>query len=227
MTEHEATTITVERRPVHGTSAARKLRREGMVPGIVYGDGKEATPVVLDEPTLKELLKLRASGKRVFMLKVAGTKQEKQTMVKEMQMDPFTQKPLHIDFIRLTAGHKITISVPVHLFGDCEGVKAGGRLAAITREVKLEVLPSAIIDRIDIDVTTLQVGKHLEVKDLQSLVPEGAKFLDEPTRVVVMVETPKAAVEEEVAKPAEAAAEGPTEPELVKQKGKAEEEPEE
>jgi len=227
MTEHEATTITVERRQAHGTSAARKLRREGMVPGIVYGDGKEATPVVLDEPTLKELLKLRASGKRVFMLTVAGTKQEKQTMVKVMQMDPFTQKPLHIDFILLTAGHKINISVPVHFFGECEGEKAGGRLAAITRELKLEVLPSAIIDRIDVDVTTLQVGKHLEVKDLQSLVPEGAKFLDEPTRVVVMVETPKAAVEEEVAKPAEVAAEGHAEPELVRQKGKAEEEPEE
>jgi large subunit ribosomal protein L25 len=118
-------------------------------------------------------------------------------MIKELQVDRISGKFIHIDFIRITRGHKLTINMPVELIGDCVGVRHGGRVDFVSREIEIEILPREMFDKFVLDITNLEVGEHLKVADLASQLPENAKFLDDESRVVVVVEIPRV-VEEEV-----------------------------
>lgn len=125
-------------------------------------------------------------------------------MIKELQADPISGRFIHIDFIRITRGHKLTVKMPVELVGDCIGVRHGGRVDFVSRELEIEILPREMFDKFVLDITHLDVGEHMTVADLKTQLPENAKFLEDEHRVVVVVETPRL-VEEPVA--AEGAAE--------------------
>ena len=208
-------TLEVTRREQTGKEVAKKLRRDGKVPAVVYGGRKDPVAITVDRKAVSELVTKSEHGVRsVFLLKMAGSDQQRHAMIKEITIDPISRKMKHIDFVRVVMDELIKVTVPVHITGTAIGVKEGGILDWQVREVHIETLPTSIPDSIDVDVSALNGHDYLRVKDL--VLPEGSKVLDDPERVVVGVTHAKA----EVVDPAlaEAAA---AEPELIK-KGKEE-----
>jgi large subunit ribosomal protein L25 len=206
-------TLEVSRREETGKEIAKKLRRDGKVPAVVYGGHKEPVAITVDRKSVSELIQKSEHGIRsVFLLKMAGTDQQRHAMIKEVTINPMSRKLEHIDFVRVVMDEKIKVTVPVHISGTAIGVKEGGILDWQVREVHIETLPTSIPDAIEVDVTNLNGHEYLRVKDLK--LPEGTRILDDAERVVVGVTHARAEV-------ADAAAEGVAEPEVIK-KGKPE-----
>jgi large subunit ribosomal protein L25 len=212
-------TLEVTRRETTGKEIAKKLRREGKVPAVVYGGHRDPVAISVDRKSVSELIQKSEHGIRsVFLLKMAGTDQQRHAMIKEVTIDPVSRKMTHIDFVRVVMDEKVRVTIPVHLNGTAIGVKEGGLLDWQVRELHVECLPNAIPDSIEVDVAPLGGHDYYRVKDLK--VPEGVKVLDDPERVVVGVTHARAEVSAEAAA-AEAGA-TPAEPEVIK-KGKTEE----
>ena len=190
-------TITVEAREGRGTGEAGRMRNQGRVPSVLYGGDKPPVAISVDEHAVGEILKGAAGENTIFLLKLKDTDEERLAMIKELQVDRISGKFIHIDFIRITRGHKLTVKMPVELIGDCVGVRLGGRVDFVSREIELEILPREMFDKFVLDISDLEVGEHLKVADLASQLPENAKFLDDENRVVCVVEIPRI-VEEEV-----------------------------
>ncbi|MBD3854065.1 MAG: 50S ribosomal protein L25 [Acidobacteria bacterium] len=227
MAESPEIVVTVETREGRGSAEAGRMRHQGMVPAVVYGGGMPPVPIAVDEHSIRELLKGAAGENTIFLLKLKGTDEERLAMIKELQVDRISGHFIHIDFIRITRGHKLTVKMPVELVGDCVGVRHGGRVDFVTRDVEIEILPREMFDKFVLDVSNLEVGEHLKVADLASQLPENAKFLEDENRVVAVVEIPKIIeepVEEEIEDEELVTAEA-EEPEVIG-KGKAEEEEE-
>ena len=222
MSESTDTVLTVAKRSDQGKVAARRLRRQGQVPAVVYGGDRPPASISVDEHALRELLKQQAGEHTIFLLKLEGTKDERRAMIREIQRDPISGHFLHIDFIRITAGQKLHVRMPVELTGDSVGVRGGGRIDFISRELEVELLPRDMFDKFTIDISNLDLGQHLSVADLEGLLPESGRFLEDPHRVVVLVATPKMTAEAEAAAPAgEAVITEAAEPEVIR-KGKVE-----
>ncbi|MFC2144486.1 50S ribosomal protein L25 [Acidobacteriota bacterium] len=190
-------TITVEAREGRGTGEAGRMRNQGRVPSVLYGGEKPPVAISVDEHAVQEILKGAAGENTIFLLKLKDTDEERLAMIKELQVDRISGKFIHIDFIRITRGHKLTVKMPVELIGDCVGVRHGGRIDFVSREVEIEILPREMFDKFVLDISDLEVGEHMKVADLASQLPENAKFLDDESRVVVVIEIPRV-VEEEV-----------------------------
>lgn len=195
--------VTVEGRDSRGTSEAGRMRRRGMVPSVVYGGDKPPVPIAVEEHAVRELLKGAAGENTIFLLKLKGTSDERLAMIKELQTDPVSGRFLHIDFIRITRGHKLTVKIPVELTGDCVGVREGGRVDFVSRDIEVEILPREMFDKFVLDISDLELGAHLKVADLQDQLPENAKFLVDESRVVVVIEIPRVVEEEETAEEGE------------------------
>ena len=220
MRESAEIVITVEKRPEQGRGSARRMRRVGQIPAVLYGGDRPPVSISVDEHSLRELLKQEAGENTIFLLKLEGTKEERRAMIREIQKDPISGHFLHIDFIRITAGQKVHVRIPVELTGDCLGVRQGGRVDFVSRELAVEILPGEMFDKFSVDLSALDVGHHVSVADLQSVLPPSARFLEDPHRMVVVVEAPRAEVE--VAAPAgEAVISEAAEPEVIR-KGKVE-----
>ena len=227
MAESPEIVVTVETREGRGSAEAGRMRSLGMVPAVVYGGGKPSVPIAVEEHSIRELLKGAAGENTIFLLKLKGTDEERLAMIKELQVNRISGHFIHIDFIRITRGHKLTVKMPVELIGDCIGVRHGGRVDFVTRDIEIEILPREMFDKFVLDVSDLEVGEHLKVADLASQLPENAKFLEDENRVVAVVEIPKIIeepVEEELEEEELVTAEA-EEPEVIG-KGKAEEEEE-
>ncbi|HET7433875.1 MAG TPA: 50S ribosomal protein L25 [Thermoanaerobaculia bacterium] len=208
-------TLEVNRREKTGKEVAKKLRASGKVPAVLYGGHKEPVAIEVDRKSVSELIQKSEHGIRsVFLLKMAGTDQQRHAMIKDYTIDPISRRMKHIDFVRVVMDEIVRVTVPVHTKGTAAGVKEGGLLDWQVRELHVECLPGQIPDSIDIDVTPLTGHEYFRIKDLT--LPEGVKVLDDPERVVVGVTHAK--VEAEPAATADAVAE----PEVVK-KGKPEE----
>ena len=212
-------TLEVERREATGKQVAKKLRREGRVPAVVYGGHRDPVAITVDRKAVSELIQKSEHGIRsVFLLRMAGTDQQRHAMIKDVTIDPVSRKMMHIDFVRVLMDEKVRVTIPVHLNGTAIGVKEGGLLDWQVRELHVECLPNAIPDSIEVDVAPLGHHAYYRVKDLP--VPQDVKVLDDPERVVVGVTHARAEVAEATA---EVAAALPAEPEVIK-KGKVEEE---
>jgi large subunit ribosomal protein L25 len=218
-------TITVEAREGRGSGEAGRMRSKGRVPSVLYGGDKPPVAISVDEHAVKEILKGAAGENTIFLLKLKGTDEERLAMIKELQTDPISGRFIHIDFIRITRGHKLTVKMPVELVGDSVGVRHGGRIDFVTREVEMEILPREMFDKLVLDISQLEVGEHLTVADLVSQLPESATLLDDVNRVVVVVHAPRKVEElveeEEIAE--EMVIEEAAEPEVIG-KGKGQEE---
>jgi len=209
--------LTVEKRSTNGKNEARRSRAAGRIPAVVYGAGKPNVPITVDRKALSDVFREGAGENAIFLLKLGGSDQSRHAMIREMQRDPVTRRPLHIDFVRVLMDVKITLKVPIEVVGVAKGVKTeGGILDLVTREVEIECLPGNIPAHLAVDVAELSIGDALRVSQIPS--PEGVRIVDNPEKVVVHVVHP-AREEEPAAAAAEAAAE-PTEPEVLK-KGKA------
>src|ERR1043165_2790867 len=210
-------TLEVSRREKSGKEIAKKLRAAGKVPAVVYGGHKEPVAIEVDRKAVSEPVQKGEHGVRsIFLLKMAGTDQQRHAMIKDIQIDPVSRRMTHIDFVRVVMDEVVRVTVPVHVVGTAAGVKEGGILDWQVRDLHVECLPNAIPDKIDIDVTALGSHDYQRVSDLK--LPEGVKVLEDPERVVVGVTHARAEVVE--AATTETAA---TEPEVIK-KGKVEEE---
>ncbi|NOZ79208.1 MAG: 50S ribosomal protein L25 [Acidobacteria bacterium] len=218
--------ITVERREGLGKEAVRKLRQIGKIPGVVYGGNKEPFPIAVDRHSVQELLRQEAGENTIFLLKLKGAKQQRRAMIREIQIDPMTRDFIHIDFIRVTRGQKLTVSVPVELVGDCAGVRHGGVLEFSTREISMEVLPRELPEKITVDISEIDIDQNVTIEDLMDLMPKSARVLEDPGRVVVTIGAPRAAAVEEEEEAAEVAPElvitERAEPEVIGGKGKEE-----
>lgn len=210
-------TLEVTRREVTGKEIAKKLRRDGKIPAVVYGGHREPVAITVDRKSVSELIQKSEHGMRsVFLLKMADSDQQRHAMIKDLTINPISRKMTHIDFVRVVMDEVVRTTVPVHIVGTAIGVKEGGLLDFQVRDLHVECLPNVIPDAIDVDVTTLGHHDYVRVKDLK--LPEGVKVLDDPERVVVGVTHAKVEAAEVVAaEPAVA------EPEVVK-KGKPDEE---
>jgi large subunit ribosomal protein L25 len=226
-------TLEVIKRDGRGKNEARRLRASGRVPAVVYGAAKEGrrplgVPVAVDPKALLRILHSDSGVNTLITLKLDGG--QSQVMVKEYQLDPVTHQLLHADFYQLAMDRSITVTVPIAIKGEPQGVKQqGGMLDFVTREVEVECLPTDIPEHIDIDVSELMLHQAIRVRDL----PEHPKWkpLNDPETMLVHVVLPKAeevpaAPEGEAAAAAAAVAPAPTEPEVIK-KGKVEKEGEE
>jgi large subunit ribosomal protein L25 len=198
---------------------ARRVRRDGKIPAVVYGAGKDAVSVSVDPRQVTRILNSETGHNTIFDLALDGSDRTK-AMIVDWQYEPIKGKLLHIDLKRIAMDKKLTVMVPVFLKGEPVGVKQqGGILEQILREVEVECLPADIPSHIDADVSELVFGKVLRVSDLPH--SDKLKFLTDENQPVAHVTSVK---EEVVATPEAAAAEaaaGPAEPEVIK-KGKQE-----
>ncbi len=187
-------TIKVEKRDKTGKNANRQLRALGAVPAVVYGDKKDPVPITIDRKKVIELLKKGGGENAVFKLELAGTKASRHAMIRDLQVDPISRRIIHIDFQRIDLKEKVRVEVPIHLIGEPTGVKnEGGVLDFITREVEVECLPNDIPPALEIDVSALAIGDHVEAKDLA--LPKNVELLEEPERVIVSVSHSRVAAE--------------------------------
>jgi large subunit ribosomal protein L25 len=198
--------LDVEIRTTSGKGAARKLRAAGRIPGVCYARGKAPASVSFDPKRLEKLLASSDKGINTLIdLHVTGGGEYngRVVLVKALQRDPVTARALHADFYAVDLEQAIQVKVPIHVTGTAPGVTNGGILDQALRELEVECLPRQIPDEILVDVSGLDIGMSLHVRDLA--LPGGVKLVSEPDLSVVSVVTP-AALEEET--PAAAAAEG-------------------
>ena len=214
------TILEAVRRDRFGRNEAGRMRREGKIPAVLYGEARQAEPLAVDPKALFRILHSQSGVNTLIALKVDGASDVK-VLVKEYQVDPVEHKLLHADFYRVAMDKVLRVTVPIHLTGDAKGVKAqGGVVDFVHRDLVIEVLPADIPEHITVDVTELMLHDGVRVRDL----PTGGKWkpLSDADMLIVHVIAPK--VEEEpVAADAAAAATPatPAEPEVIK-KGKVE-----
>ncbi|HEX3740455.1 MAG TPA: 50S ribosomal protein L25 [Terriglobales bacterium] len=197
---------------------ARRVRREGKIPAVVYGAGKQAMPVSVDPRQVSRILHSETGHNSVFDLTLEG--ELTKAMIVDWQYEPIKGSLLHIDLKRIAMDQKLTVNVPIELVGEPAGVKQqGGILEQIAREVEVECLPGDIPNEIELNVSELVFGTVLRISDLPK--NDKIKYLSDPEQPVAHIITIK---EEEVpaadAVAGEAAA-APAEPEVIK-KGKQE-----
>lgn len=213
--------LTATPRTETGKGAARKLRSAERIPGIVYGHHREPQPLALDMRELERLLEQIAPETTVVELQIDG--RPTRTLIREIQRHPFKRQILHVDFQELVAGEIVTVDVPIVLVGSPEGVRAGGTLDVVLREITVEVDPANIPNHVDVDVSGLGLNASIHVRDLT--LPPGVKVLDDEDATVCVVAPPRVEAEAPAAEAAAEGAEAPSEPELIR-KQKAEEEEE-
>ncbi len=210
--------VTAEVRNTTGKGAARKVRREGKIPAVLYGAKQAPVSLTLNPKDMAAILHSDAGHNSIFELSLDGHKTA--AMIVDWQRNPIKGNLLHVDLKRIAMDQRMRVKVPVQAQGEAAGVKQqGGILELVTREVELECLPGAIPEHLTIDVSGLMIGQNFRVADLQ--VPADVKVTSDPDRVIAHVIAVKETV---AAEPA--AATTPAEPEVAK-KGKAESETEE
>lgn len=195
--------ISVEIRREAGKGVARKLRAAGRIPGVCYGQGEKSVSIALDPHQLRRLIEKSDSGMNtIFNLAVdgGGSLDGKMVLLRELQRDPVRGTYLHADFYAVNVEEAIEVSVPIHIRGKARGVDLGGVLDQALRELELECLPLAIPKEIVVDVSELDVGDSLHVRDI--VLPEGVKLVSDGDLSVVSVVAPTK--EEEVAPAVEA-----------------------
>jgi large subunit ribosomal protein L25 len=201
--------LEVQERAQRGSAANRRLRQDGLVPGVLYGRELEARAIVVLEPELRRALTGEHGAHAILDVVVAGEKKARPSILKAYQRDPARGGLLHFDLQVVRLDETIHAAVAVTLVGEALGSKAGGIVAPAAREVAVEALPGEVPDQIEVDISSLEIGDSLHLSDLAA--PKGAVFLDEPDTLIVTVTPPSRALEEieeaEVEAAAEAAAE--------------------
>jgi large subunit ribosomal protein L25 len=213
-----ATTVSLAATPRDktGKGAARQARFAKQVPAVIYGHGRPTQSLMVDALSLEKALTGVEPASTLIELTIEGKKSR--TLIREIQRHPVRPDIIHVDFYEIHAHEKITLEVPVHLVGTPDGVRnAGGVLDQVLREVKIEVLPEHIPDRVALDVTNLKIGDSLHVRDLS--IPN-AVILNGPDLTIATVVPPRA---EEVAAPTPEAATEVAEPELIRKVREGEE----
>lgn len=192
--------LTVAPREKTGKGDARSLRRQGLVPGVVYGKGLSACTVAVDPKALNQAIATEAGMNTLITLQGDGSFDGKVVILKEVQVHPLRREPVHYDFQAVDLTQKVHVMVPVHAIGKSKGEKNGGQLQIIRHELEVVCLPDSIPTSIDIDVTALNIGDVVHINDIG--LPAGVEVPHEVNFTVITVTGQKA---EETAGPAEGA----------------------
>jgi large subunit ribosomal protein L25 len=213
-------TVAAEVRDSRGKNEARRTRRAGLIPAVVYGAYKEPITISVNPRDLQKLVRSATGYNTIFTLAIAGG-ESTPVMVVDEQVDPIRGTWLHADLKRIDLSKRLKITVPVHTSGEPKGVKVqGGMLEVVTRSIEIETLPTEIPDSFTVDVSELMIGQSKRASDVA--VSGSMKLVSPADQVIAHIvslraeETPAAATEA-------AAAPAAAEPEVVK-KGKKEDE---
>jgi len=236
----EQITLTGTRREHLGTPAARRLRRTGEVPAVVYGHGKAPVSLSVRLRDLQQAFHTKAGTNVIINLHIGGSPppagpgkgrragtarapkvsppsgrgtEARTVIVKEIQHDPVRGDVLHIDFHQISLKDRITVNIPVHTQGEAIGVKQdGGVLEHFLRELEIECLPTDIPEHITVDIAALKIGETVHVSDVAT--PPNAKIVNDPSMAILSVLPPRVEKAPEVL----AAEAAPAEPELIRKK---------
>ncbi len=217
-------TLEAQQRSETGKGAARSLRREGFVPGVIYGHDEETRLCKIESKRLEKLLTSIAYESTLIDLKVDGG-EPSSVLIREVQIHPYRAEVLHIDFLAVHKGEKVKLEVPIRLVGVAPGVKEGGIMEYARHEVEIRCLPSQIPEVLECDISSLGIGDSITVADLR--VAEGVEILEDAHATIAAVVPPTVHKVEEPEVAAEVEAEEAPEPELVGRQKAVEEEEEE
>lgn len=207
-------------RNTFGKSPARALRRQGLIPAILYGPKRETLPLTVSPIDLDKIYKTSGTEQVILNLVIEnGGTQKVTVLVKEVQASPVTRQYLHMDFLEISLDEEIVVRVPVEVTGKSTGIERGGFLQLVRHELEVSCLPSDMPDKIEVDITDLDIGDAIHVEDIA--LDDRIRMLAEPGHTVLTVVAPTVEEEElpeeeeEVEEGEEAAEEGEGEPEAT------------
>ena len=212
--------IKAETRKEVGKNAAGRLRRQGLVPAILYGGKTASQPLTLKKKDILEILKSQTGENTIFRVTIDS--QEKDVMLKDIQINPVTDELTHVDLIEISMDKPVRVAVPVELVGEPVGVKVEGGVADfVLRELEVECLPREIPEAIKIDISNLHIHQSIKVQNLD--LPAGVRVYADPNAAIVVISS---VAEEAAPAPTEEVIEGAEakEPELIRKERKKEEE---
>lgn len=216
----EKVILKAEVRLASGKRIAKDLRKKNTIPAVVYKGGLDAMKLQLSVREFEQVLHTKAGENIIVTLKIAGSDKglkDKTVLIKEIQREPIKDRILHVDFNEISLTETLKVNVPLAAHGEPEGKKEGGTLEHVMWELQVECLPADIPEKIEVEVSGLKIGDAIYVKNITA--PAGVKILTDPELIAMIVKPPKVEVPSE-----EAAAEAPSEPELIRKKKEAEEE---
>jgi large subunit ribosomal protein L25 len=181
----ERISLEVQVRKEMGKGPSRRLRREGLIPGVLYGPHRQPLALALKPKDLRQVL---ASGENILvnlLIKEGEGVQTRIAMVKEYELDPLSNAPRHVDLYEISLEEAIRVEVPLQFIGEPMGVTMGGTLSPLLWSLEVSCLPERVPHEIQVDCTRLNIGELLYARDLA--VPEGVKVLTDPSTAVVTV----------------------------------------
>ena len=209
--------IEAKKRETSGSRKARSMRREGIVPGVIYSEGKEAVSLAFDFRELSYFL-YHAHG--LVDLKIEGEKAVQKCVLKEVHYHPVTESVMHVDFYGVNMSETLQISVPINLVGTPEGLKMGGILEQTLRELRIECLPADIPDGFEVDISGLELGDTMHVSNLSF---ENITILNDESEAIAQVRLPRIVQEVEELEEGEEGEEGDVDAEAAEGEDGAEE----
>jgi len=220
----ERAKLEVQQREKRGSADARRLRREGLIPGVLYGRGKSPHPFSVHERELRRALTGPAGLHAILDVALDGQKTSHASILKDYQQDIISGRLAHVDLQEVRLDQPIQAEVVIELVGEAAGSIEGGVLSQVTREINVEALPLEVPERIEVDVSSMQMGDTLRLVDVA--VQEGVTFLDDPEETVIATVTVPTQIiepepEEEELEEGEELAEGEEAPEGAAEEGEA------
>ena len=190
-------TLKAKRRSTLGKRSTKAIRREGNIPAVIYSKGKDAIALEVNPKDVKNAFATDAGRNTLLDIEIEGAddKGSKLSILRDIQMDYLTNTALHLDFLELDMNEKIEVKVPLVFTGRAQGVKEGGILEEMIREIGVECVPGDIPDTIEHDVTELGLEQGVQIKDL--ILPDGVESTGNPDDTVAMIHVPRAMIVEE------------------------------
>jgi large subunit ribosomal protein L25 len=195
-------TLKAHTRKRSGSAALNALRREGLIPAVVYGNKQESINIRMDRKAVTDLLVHSVSENILVTLEIEDRKENKLALVKDVQHDPLSGKILHMDFQSVEENETIRARIPLELSGECAGAKAGGMLEFLTHSLDITCVPKNLPEKVSVDVSNLNIGETVRIKDLK--LPTGVNAKADSEVIIAIVAEPKV-----VETPAAAAADAP------------------
>jgi large subunit ribosomal protein L25 len=186
--------LEVREREQRGSADARRLRRAGLVPGVLYGNGKQPHAICVAERDLRRALTTSGGLNAIIDVVLDGQSTTHASILKDYQQDPLRGTLSHVDFLEVRLDKPIHATVPVQLVGEPAGAKEGGVLSQVQREINVEALPMEIPEHLELDVSEMVIGDTLRLTDLPAM--EGVTYLDDPEETVLATVTMPTRVEE-------------------------------
>ncbi|MBN1694596.1 50S ribosomal protein L25 [candidate division WOR-3 bacterium] len=198
-----------------GSRKVNHLRKEGWIPGIIYGHGEKSRPIMIKEEELKNVLHSLHSEATLLNLDYEGKKL--QVLMREVSRNPLNEKLLHVDFQHIHENEEVSVHVILELQGKAKGIEEGGILNLEHRALIVRCLPKDIPEKIVVDVSNLEIGQSIHIKDLQ--IPEGVKVEEDPSSTIVNILSPRKLIEVKPAEEEIAIGEEAEEPEVIAKEG--------